>query len=245
MNRAFKSGKVLWIITAMISLLCAVGLLLFMLQERNKRIESEEKLAKTEQEKRTVEIKFDQAQFELIQVNDKMELLQDELEQEKNKGLNALAQLDKKDAQLKELEIDLANEKKQSTSLAGILAQLRERHENLEEELKQARLKLKDSQGQLAKFTGEGGVELKRIVVKPKKELSGKVLVVNGEFHFVVIDLGKQDEVALGDEFLVYRGPEEIGKVRVEKVYEAMSTAVILPGSQEQMISEDSIVKSF
>ena len=71
------------------------------------------------------------------------------------------------------------------------------------------------------------------------------MLVVNNEVHFVVIDLGRKDGVNVGNKLVIYQGSEEIGRVQVEKVYDAMSTASILPGSQEHKISEDSVVKSF
>ena len=48
-----------------------------------------------------------------------------------------------------------------------------------------------------------------------------------------------------GEELAVYQGSKEVGKVQVEKIYDAMSTAAILSGSQEQEITEDSVVKSF
>ena len=82
-------------------------------------------------------------------------------------------------------------------------------------------------------------------MVKPKQKLSGKVLVVNTEFHFVFIDLGRKDNVSLGDEFLVYRGSQKVATIQVEKVYGSMATAAILAGSQEQEIFEDCVVKSF
>ena len=54
MNKAFKGGNALWVIITIISLLCAAGLLFFMLQERTKIIESEQQLTRTEKAKRAV-----------------------------------------------------------------------------------------------------------------------------------------------------------------------------------------------
>lgn len=245
MNKTLKAGNVLWIIVSIISLLCALGLLFFMLQEKSKRIQSEQKLSETEKAKRATEIKLDHAQLELIQLRDKAKLLAKEVEQEKKNYLAALAEAGKKEEQIKELENNLANEKKQRTNLANTLAQLRENYDSIEEELKGAKKRADELTNQFGKLTGKAGVELKKIVVRPKKELSGKVLVVNTDFHFVVIDLGKKDDISVGDEFVVYRGSQEVGKVQVEKVYDSMSTASVLAGSQEQEIVEDSVVKSF
>ena len=115
---------------------------------------------------------------------------------------------------------------------------MRENYDRLEE-------KLRESEQKIGLFGRKSsGVKLEKIVVQPRKKLNGKVLVVNREFHFVVIDLGKEDAVRVSDEFVVYRGSEEIGKVQVERVYDAMSTAAILAGSQEELISENSVVES-
>ena len=241
MDKTFKGGSVLWISLSLICLLCAVTLLFFMFQEKAGRIETEERLASVEKAKRTVEIKLDHAQVEAIQ-------LKEQAEEDKRRAQAALAQLEGKDLNIKELETSLANEKRQRTSLANSLAQLRETYDSLEDRLEEARLKVENLKAQMGGYAGSSGsrgVELKRIVVKPKKQLEGKVLVINREFHFVVIDLGKQDKVGLGDELSVYQQAKEIGKIQVEKVYDTMSTAIILPGSQEDAIFEDAVVKSF
>lgn len=245
MTEEVKGGNTLWTVISIISLLCAVTLLFFMLQERTKRIGTEQRLSDTQKAKRSIEIKLDHARSELIQLQDKAMVLAEQVEQEKRSYQLVLADLEEKDAQIKELGNSLTNEKKQRTGLADTLAQMRENYDSLEEKLKEARLKLEELNGQTSAFKDKRGVELKRIVVKPKKKLSGNVLVVNREFKFVVIDLGRKDGVGVGDEFRIYRGSEEIGKVQIEKVYDAMSTAAILSGSQEQEIDEDTIVKSF
>ena len=57
------------------------------------------------------------------------------------------------------------------------------------------------------------------------KGLEGKVMIVNKEFNFVVINLGSKDKVSVGDEFLVSRSGKPIGDLKVEKVHEFMSAA--------------------
>jgi len=152
-----------------------------------------------------------------------------------------------KETKIKGLETDLANEKKQRTSLANDLAQLRETYDRLEERLQEAKLKADSLKDQITYYGGKSkrGVELKKIVIKPKRDLVGKVLVVNREFQFVVVDLGKKDGIRVGDEFRIYQDSEGIAKVQVEKVYETMATATILVGSDLDAIAEDNILKPF
>jgi len=57
------------------------------------------------------------------------------------------------------------------------------------------------------------------------KGLEGKVMIVNKEFNFVVINLGSKDKINVGDEFLVSRAGKPLGDLKVEKVHEAMSAA--------------------
>jgi DNA repair exonuclease SbcCD ATPase subunit len=63
------------------------------------------------------------------------------------------------------------------------------------------------------------------------KGQEGKVLIVNKEFNFVVINLGSKDKINVGDEFLVSRAGKPIGDLKVEKVHELMSAA----GFSEQL----------
>ena len=245
MNKTFKGGNVLWVISFTIVLLCAAGLLFLMLQEKTKRIETEQELSETKKAKRVVELNLDRSQLKLIQLKEQAQMLARQFEQEKKNYQSALEKIDKKDIQVKKLENNLVSKEKQRTTLANALAQLRERYDSLEEKFREVKRQVKEFKKEPDKSAARPGVKLKKIIVKPKKKLSAKVLVVNREFHFVVIDLGKKDAVSIGDEFVVYRNSQEIGKVKVEKVYDAMCTASILPGSQKEEISEDNIVKSF
>ncbi|MBN2097895.1 MAG: hypothetical protein JW714_05420 [Candidatus Omnitrophica bacterium] len=238
MNKALKGGSVLWLLVTIISLLAAGAILFLMLQEKAKRVEIEEKLLTLTQAKQQVDRQLNEKQMELIKLKDQARILSDQWAKERQ---SYEVTLEQKNTRLSTLETDLANEKQQRMSLANSLAQLKENYADLEGQLTEARLKLEGQQ----KGPGEKGpVELRRIIVKPKKKLDGKVLIVNREFRFVVIDLGKKDGVAVGDEFRIYQGSAEVGKAQVERVYESMATAAILPGSLEEEIAEDSIVKS-
>jgi len=55
--------------------------------------------------------------------------------------------------------------------------------------------------------------------------IEGKVLVVNKEFNFAVINLGSKDKIKVGDEFAVTHAGNYIGDIKVEKVHEGMAAA--------------------
>lgn len=64
----------------------------------------------------------------------------------------------------------------------------------------------------------------------------GKVTVVNKPWGFVVVDIGKKDNLIEGSELNVSRGSELVGKVRVVSVDAATSTADIIPDKMREDI---------
>lgn len=76
------------------------------------------------------------------------------------------------------------------------------------------------------------------------KILNGKILVVNKDHNFVIINLGKDNGVKKGMVFLVYREKKLIGKVETEEVFKEMSSCNILPWmSGKELKRNDGILK--
>lgn len=74
--------------------------------------------------------------------------------------------------------------------------------------------------------------------------LNGKILEINREYNFVIINLGKEDNVEKGMVFLVYREKKLIGKVEVEEMFQDMSSCIILPWyKQEEIKIDDGVLK--
>lgn len=75
------------------------------------------------------------------------------------------------------------------------------------------------------------------------KALEGKVMVVNKDYKFVVISLGKQDGVVSGSLFSVMHNNKNIGTVKIEKVHDTMSAAGFATADLKDKITEgDSVV---
>lgn len=72
----------------------------------------------------------------------------------------------------------------------------------------------------------------------------GQVVVINREYDFIVMNLGKNQGLTVGQEFHVVRGEEVLGRVKIEKVYDELSAAAILPDSRKDQIREGDTVKS-
>jgi hypothetical protein len=73
---------------------------------------------------------------------------------------------------------------------------------------------------------------------------AGQVVVVNREYDFIVMNLGKNHGLSIGQEFQVVRGSEVLGRVKVEKVYDELAAAAILPESQKDNIREGDTVRA-
>ncbi|MFH1753389.1 MAG: hypothetical protein ABH875_04320 [Candidatus Omnitrophota bacterium] len=72
---------------------------------------------------------------------------------------------------------------------------------------------------------------------------SGSVMVINSKYNFIVSNIGKVDGVAVGSELDVYRDRSLIAKTKVEKLYEKMSAATILPEWKNARIKEGDVVQ--
>ena len=69
------------------------------------------------------------------------------------------------------------------------------------------------------------------------KGLTGRVLAVNQAWNFVVLSLGNKKGIESNMEFLVKRGSNLIGKVRITTVEPATSIADIIPASLSRGLS--------
>ena len=78
----------------------------------------------------------------------------------------------------------------------------------------------------------------------PLRGLEGKVLVVNRDYNFVVINLGSSDGIRVGDIYSVFHGSRQVGEVKIEKVHDSMAAADFLTKGMSNLVSEgDRVIK--
>jgi myosin heavy subunit len=85
-----------------------------------------------------------------------------------------------------------------------------------------------------------------QVINAPVTKNAGKVLVVNKEYNFLVINLGSKDGIKVGDEFLVYHNDKNIGVTKVEKVHDFMSSLgfdATATDIKEQVVVGDKVAK--
>lgn len=75
-----------------------------------------------------------------------------------------------------------------------------------------------------------------------KRNISGKVLQVNRDYNFVILNLGT-DDVAENMEFIVRRDDKCIGRLVVSKVFPTISIAEILPHSSGKIKADDKVIR--
>jgi len=89
-----------------------------------------------------------------------------------------------------------------------------------------------------------GAATVVKAVEAKAQSLEGKVLVLNKEYNFVVINLGNKDGIAVGDQFAVYHGDKYIGDVKVEKLQDVMSAAGFASDDVKNKVKEgDKVVR--
>lgn len=168
---------------------------------------------------------------------------------------------DKEEAlsQVMQLKAELEQQKTQRADLENKLAQLQEQANKADAQLNALTSQKAELEKKLKEIEEKSkGVELGKIVVNPeppkaavpaqgKKPVSagleGKVLVLNKDYNFVVINLGAKDGIELGNEFSVYHNNKYIGDAKVEKVHDAMAAVGFAsPGIKDQVSEGDKVV---
>jgi septal ring factor EnvC (AmiA/AmiB activator) len=198
----------------------------------------------------------------LKSANSQIDALTENLQKEKVAREENLAQIEKMkidfEQQIKmrqDLEGRLSQAQTAAKDAAAKLKDLESQKTDLEN-------KVKDLEAKAQAPAGGEGVELGKIVVGPegaaqsaavaapqtagteqpaqgvKAALEGKILVVNKEYNFAVMNLGVKSGIKVGDIFSVLRGNEYIGDLKVEKVHDSMSAAGFVPPDVKDKINE-------
>ncbi len=222
-SKSLVKSKFFW--TGITVLLLITSISFYALKEKEKalRIYTQEELTKTVEKKNIVENK-------LAKTIKAKQIVQEELANEKERSLALEKEVEEKGYQirlaLEKLEKEIT--KRHETEAQLVIAMKEKRA--LEAKVRQSAKKPKI-------------FELEKIVIKPTPTLTGKVLVVNNEYAFVIIDLGKGNNLNLGDILSIYRGDKFIGRVQIEDIEEDISAATILPEWQDRKFKEDDEIR--
>jgi len=173
------------------------------------------------------------------------------VEVQEAKALMAKA-VDDRQREIDRIGKDLQLVRDERDQFSGQIAQLKSSQEKLELQVSDLERAKAELETKLLEVSEQPTVELERVVVSSPdapatavSSTSGQVIVVNREYDFIVMNLGKNQGLEIGQEFQIVRGTEVLGRVKVEKVYDELSAAAILPDSKKDAIREgDGVVKA-
>ena len=268
-----KLPVILLMVLLLFSLALAGGGFFLLMQERTKNISLQEELEEIKTRQKIAESRYEESkktiaalEARLTETKTQMDKISQELQDEKTAKLEALAKIE-------QLRVDLEQQKELRTDLEKNLIQAQKDVKSVQTQLQDLQSQKDELQKKVSEIEVQGqektGVELGKIVVggegqpqtgavaateKTKsatpqetasgEALEGKVLVINKDYNFVVVNLGSEDGIELNSVFSVFHDNKHIGDVKVEKVHETMSAAGFVTAGLKDKVSEgDKVVK--
>lgn len=230
-------------------------------QARGENLDLQAKLHDTQQAKVRVE-------GELAQTRKELDGAKEQLAKAVEAQTTLSRSLTEREEELGRLTKELTQTKDAAQHAAVQLAQLQDERDTIRQRLDEATQAKGAAESRVAELA-QPTVQLENVVVtndqaQPAKAdaahaaapdqgapiaaaqglMSGQVVVVNREYDFIVMNLGKHHGLLVGQEFQVVRDNQVLGKVKVEKVYDELSAATILPESQKNNIREGDLVRA-
>ncbi len=263
MSKTFKIVLILLVVASVISAVLAVFAFVGKEKEYMKRTLVEDKLAATLKDKRRLEKELksnkkakEDTEVKIEKLNAKVKAFSSQIEEEKDKSKAAVLDLAAKKKEVLNIKDELETERKEKLAISKKLKEIQADYDKAKRDLANLKNQKKVLQDRLSDLE-EKSVDLDTIVVNPsaatssrsttitspvRQPLRGSVLVVNKEYSFVVTDLGQKDGAKKDMVFEIREGTRSLGKAKIDKVYDTMSSANILPGSEINNIKKGNFV---
>lgn len=233
--------------------------------ERAKRVWAEDQLQRISSAKEVLEKERDELasakqalEQQLTDASSQAKTIADELAQEKRAREALTVELADAKEEADEARGRLDRERNEKLALTEDLAKAKQSYQALSNELTTLRQAKEALEKRVKEMLAARAKEAEKIVVTPPpapagsapaaaapllKGLTGKVLVVNREFNFVVANLGSRDGIRAGSRFELLRAGRRIATAEVEKVYDNMSAANLLEEEKKQDVREGDEVR--
>jgi myosin heavy subunit len=254
MEEKKNNAVIILIVLIAISLVLAGGTFYSLTQAKKKNLELDQQLQEltvkhsaTLMELDESKTKISSLQASVSEAEIKLSTLKGSLDKEKTAKEQAIAQLSQIKADLeKEFGVKGELEKKLAVS-ENALKDMQSRVDEMDKQLKGMESQKTDLEKKVKNYEAKfGDVALGTIIVNPEApaakksaaKMEGRVLVVNKDYNFAVINLGTKDNLAAGSVFTVFHNNKNIGELKVEKVHEAMSAAGFGSDAVKEKIAE-------
>jgi uncharacterized protein YlxW (UPF0749 family) len=256
-------------VLAALSMAVAAAAIWLQMQEREKRQAKERELVLVLAERDDLRAQLEETSEAKSRVESELSRVRKELETSLEHLAKATAaqealsrSVEDRQKEIDRLAKDMAQMQSERRELTAQLADLKSERETLQQRLSDAEAAKADLESKVMELSNQPTVELDKVLVTgsapvPGPEgttlpvaavsstaVSGQVVVVNREYDFIVMNLGKNHGLSIGQEIQVVRGAEVLGRVKVEKVYDELAAAAILPESQKDSIREGDSVKA-
>ena len=247
----------------LVSIAAAAGILMDRNKEQARRVWAEDQLEKIKIAKEALE----QEKQELLrakqtlegQLNDshtQAKKLSDDLAAEKRAREALAAEASQARSEIAALSEKMRQGETEKKNLTEELAKAKQSYQALSNELMTLRQAKEALERRVKEMLATQSTEAERIVVKPTqpgqpaqskaaanppaggKAMEGKVLVVNREFNFIVVNLGSKDGLQSGANLTVWRGDKKIGSAQGERLYDNMAAATLMVEEQKGQIRE-------
>lgn len=232
------------------------------LQQRLEDVTTKQKVA--EAKLRESEKLIGELQVKLSEAGNQIESLTSGLEQEKTARQEALSTIEQLKADLEKQRNLRQDLEKKMNQMQEDVKKAQARLNDLDAQKKDLEARIKDLQEQAR------NVELGKISVSPEAAVSGqqqlvaepssaiavplsapavtglegKVLVVNKDYNFAVLNSGTKEGVKVGDLYSIYHNEQYLGDVKIEKLHEHMSAAVFVsPNVKDKVVEGDRAVQ--
>jgi len=250
MFKTIKSVTVIFVVISVIFISSSAALFIMFYKERVEKITLQSELAQIMKERKKLSLEVEELklikgdlEIKVSKLEEQAKTLTEDYEKEKSRNDVVRLKLSKKEEDLKGVNGRLESIMSEKAKLQAILDEEKTKYSQLKERVDKL-VEVKDVlEEKVRDIINKQGIELERIVVKAEGELEGRVLVVNRDYGFIVVNVGSRDDIAIGDTLTVFRGGKFVGEAQVEKIYDTMSAATIVkedkPGA---ILVDDNVV---
>lgn len=270
-QRSGQAGKMLVpLLGVLVALAIGVAATAIMLQiqERDKRLAKEREIVLILAERDDLKGQVEEIQRAKSRIEEELNSSRAELNAAQDKlaqatsARDALAKsVDDRQKEVDRLTKDMEQARNERRSLASQIEEFSSERSALQQQLADLEKAKSDLESKVMQLSEKPTVELDKIVVTndlmdagggaamavsamSAGPMNGQIVVVNRDYDFIVMNLGKKQGLSIGQEFTIVRGEQVLGRVKVEKIYDELSAAAILPDSRKDSIREGDTVKA-
>jgi len=257
-------GSIALIVIIAVSLCISAGIYFLFMKEHNSNIRLSTDLSESQAKNKTLAEQLDGVQAKVTELQTNLDDAQKQITSINVELAQERTQKTESGNQLIQLKKELDQQKSVRDELQKKLADSEQNVQSLGTRLKEMEAQLKDTEAVKIALENKvrayeekkSNVELGKIVVSQEtgapaaaasasvpasQGLEGKILVLNKDYNFAVINLGNKDGIAVGNTFSVIHNNKVVAELKIEKVHDSMSAAGFTPEIKSKIAEGDKV----